>query len=165
MICALPSDAPRFKEKHQKTIQKSSKNPLKLVLGGLRNTPPKNNHLKSQQKRKTCRKFTILGTPENGERTGVERTFRHFFGFGTPLGHPWAAECPKTSPKISQDPSKLRFLIIFDWFLDDFWSTLGELFAYLFVDFRMCLGRCLALKVGGIGRKASSIRGAARFWT
>ena len=78
----------------------------------------------------------ILGTPNFGERTGVERTFRHFFGFGRLWGSPGAQNGPKTSPKPSQDPSKPRFSMIFDRFSDDCLIDFVIFFASFFVLFR-----------------------------
>ena len=112
-----------------------------MVVGGLQNVPPKNDHKTSRQKSQKCRKSMIFGTPKNRERTGVERTFRHFFGFGRLWGSPGAQNGPKTSPQPSQDPSKPRFLMIFDRFSDDFSIDFWRVFVHFFVYFRMCLGR------------------------
>ena len=82
----------------------------------------------------------ILGTPNFGEITGVERTFRHFFGFGRLWGSPGG-------PKTPRDPSKPRFLMIFDHFrsifgrfLIDFWTILDQ----FLIDFwsTVCLFLC-----------------------
>ena len=114
------------------------------MVGGLQNTSPKNDHTKSQQKSQTCWKSMIFGTPDFGETAGVERTFRHSFGFGRLWGSPGG-------PKTPRDPSKPRFWTIFNdfwsifgWFLIDFWTIYDQLFAYFFVHFRMWLGRCFA---------------------
>ena len=128
-----------FHKKRQKTINKSSQNPLKLVVGGLQNVPPKNDHKKSQQKSQKCRKSMILGTPNFREITGVGRTFRHFFGFGRLWGSPGAQNGPKTSPKPSQDPSKPRFLMIFDRFWGRFLIDFLIFFVSFFEYFRCSL--------------------------
>ena len=117
---ASPRDAPRFTKNVKKRSKKTSQNHLKLVIGGLQNAPPKNDHEKSQQQPQKCGKSLILGTPNFGEITGVGRTFRHFFGFGRLWGSPGAQNGPKTSSKPSQDPSKPRFLMIVDRSWNDF---------------------------------------------
>ena len=101
----------------------------------LRKTTPK----KLNKNHKKCRTSMIFGTPNFGERTGVERTFRHFFGFGRLWGSPGAQNGPKTSPKPSQDPSKPRFLVILDRFSNDSLIDFVIFFASFFVLFRCSL--------------------------
>ena len=119
-------------KKRQKTIKKTSQNPLKLMVGALQNAPPKNDHNKSQQKSQKCRKSTILGTPNFGERTRVEPTFRHFLGSGFPWGTPRARNGPKTSPKCPRDPPKPQLLTIFDQYFVDF-GSIFDLFRVAFL--------------------------------
>ena len=127
-------------KKRSKTITKSCKNPSKFVVGGLQNAPPKNDHKQSQQKsQKKCRKSTIWGTPNFGGRTGVERTFRHFFGFGRLWGAFGAAPgrrmVPRQPPSPPRTPPNLdvcRFLIDFQTFFDRFMEFVRLIFSCIF---------------------------------
>ena len=126
------------KYQYKTTFFASCQNPLKLLVGDFKNEAPRNDPKNNQQKSQKCRKSMILGTPNFGEITGVEQTFRHFFGFGRLWGSPGAQNGPKTSAKPSQDPSKPRLLVILDRFSDDF-----DIFWEFFRLFFVCIFACV----------------------
>ena len=91
----------------------------------------------------------MLGPPKNKERTRVEETFRHFFGFGRLWSSPGAQNGPKTSPKPSQDPSKPRLLAILNQFSDDF----DRFFKFVRLIF-VCIFACVWVVVLGCTKKS-----------
>ena len=139
-------------------MKKTSPNPLKLVVGGLQNAPPKNDHKKSQQKSQKMLKIDDFGDPKLWGIHGGWANFSSLFWCRAPLGH--------------QDPSGPLQTSIFDdcwsifaacwsifWhFWMDFWTIFGQLFAYFFVHFCMWLGRCFAPTTQNAERRTQPAR-------